>query len=65
MGKDSEGSGRGLILMYCSSIRLEALRKTMRNFRQDSRFRDQDLNPTHAEYEGVLTTRPRRSVPVV
>jgi hypothetical protein len=33
MGKNSEGSDRGLILKYCPGIRLEGLRKTMRNRR--------------------------------
>jgi hypothetical protein len=37
IGKDLVGSGSGLILRYYSGICLEGLRKTMKNFKQDSR----------------------------
>jgi hypothetical protein len=37
VGKDLEGSGRGLILRYYHGIRLEQLRKTMKQLSQDSR----------------------------
>jgi hypothetical protein len=59
IGKDSEGSGRGLILRYYPRIHLKGLRKTTKNLNQDSWSPGQDLNPRPPEYEsGVLTTRP-------
>jgi hypothetical protein len=36
MGKDSEGSGSGLILRYYPRIFLEVLRKPMKKLSQDS-----------------------------
>jgi hypothetical protein len=59
IGKDLEGSDRGLILRGCSRIRLEELRKTIRSQSEfpDSRPR---FDPGAPEYEaGVLTTQPR------
>jgi hypothetical protein len=51
-----EVSGHGLILRYCSGIRLERLRKTTKN-RHNSRSPGRDLNPGPPEYEvGMLTT---------
>jgi hypothetical protein len=43
-------------------ICVEGLRKTTTNLSQDSRSPGRDLNPGPPEYEGVLTTRPGRSV---
>jgi hypothetical protein len=64
--KGLEGSCRGLILRKYFSIRLEVLRKITKNLSQDSRFPCLYLNPGLPEYEaGVLTTRPRRSVPAM
>jgi hypothetical protein len=63
--KYSGGSGRSLILMYYSGIRLEGLSKTTLNLSQGSRSPMRDLNPGPPEYEaGVLTTGPRRSAVV-
>jgi hypothetical protein len=51
---------------YYLGICLEGLRKTTKNLSQVSRSPGRDLNPGPPEYEaGVLTTRPRRSVPRV
>jgi hypothetical protein len=48
-------------LSYCSSICLQELCKTTKNFSQDSR--DRDLNPGPPEYVvGVLTARSQLSV---
>jgi hypothetical protein len=59
VGKNVEGSGRGLIPRYYSSIYVEGLRKTTKNHNQDSRSPGQDLNPGRPEYEaGVLTFTP-------
>jgi hypothetical protein len=56
IGKDLEGSGRGLILKYYSGIRVEGLRKTTKDLSQDSRFPVWDLSPGPPKYEaGVLT----------
>jgi hypothetical protein len=57
-----DGRDRGLILSHYPGIRLEGLGKATKTFSQYSRSPGQDLNPGHPEYEGVLTTRPRRSV---
>jgi hypothetical protein len=57
-----EGSGRVLSLRYSPGICLEALRRTTKNINQDSRSPGRDLYPGLPEHEGVLTTRPRRSV---
>jgi hypothetical protein len=58
-----EGSCRSLILSNYHGIRLERLRKTMKNFCQDGRSPGRDLNPAPPEYgAGVITTRPRRSL---
>jgi hypothetical protein len=58
--KDFEGGGRGLILRYYPSIRLEGLRKITKSLSQDSRSPGRDLNPGPLEYEAeVLTTRSR------
>jgi hypothetical protein len=65
IGKDFERSGSALILRYYPGIRLEILRKTMKNLSQDSRSPSRNFNPGPPEYEGVLSTRPRRSVPLV
>jgi hypothetical protein len=63
IGKDLEGSFRGIILRYYPGIGLEELRKTTKNLNQDSRFPGRDLKPGPTEYEaGVLTTRPRLSI---
>jgi hypothetical protein len=35
--------------------------ETTKNVSEDSRFADRDLNPGPPEYEGVLSTQPRRS----
>jgi hypothetical protein len=57
IGKDLEGSGRGLILGTYYSIFLATLRETTKNFSQDSLSVGRDLNPTPPEYEaGVLTS---------
>jgi hypothetical protein len=62
MGKDLERSGRGLILMYYPGICLEGLETTTNNSGQPSGL---DFNPGPPEYEaGVLTNRPRCSVPI-
>jgi hypothetical protein len=50
-------------LRYYTEIFLEGLRKAIKNFSQDSRSPDQDMNPRLPEYEAVLLiTRPRHSV---
>jgi hypothetical protein len=52
-----------LNLSYYPSIFLEGLRKTTKNFSQDTRSPGRDLNPGPPEFEaGVLTTQARRSV---
>jgi hypothetical protein len=54
------------VLSSYPRIRLEGLRKTMKNLSQDSRSRGRDLNTGLPEYEaGVLTTRTQRSVSVL
>jgi hypothetical protein len=63
IGKDLEGSGRGLMLRYYLRIRLEELWKTPKTRSQVNLSSGRDLNPGPPEYEAeVLTTRPRRSV---
>jgi hypothetical protein len=48
---------------YYPDSYLEELKKTMKNFSQDSRTPGRDMKPGPPGYEiGVLTTRPRRSV---
>jgi hypothetical protein len=61
-GKDLGGNGRSLILRYYPRIRLEELRENTKDLSQDSRSLDRGFNLDPSEYEGVLTTRPRRSV---
>jgi hypothetical protein len=59
--KDFAGRGPGLILRYYPRIRLEWLRKTTKNLKQDGRSRE--WNPGPPKYEaGVLTNRPQRSM---
>jgi hypothetical protein len=66
IGKDLEGSGRGLVLRYYPGIRLARLRKTTINLSQDIRSPGRKFNPGPPKYEvGVLTTRPRRSVYII
>jgi hypothetical protein len=56
--KGLEGSVRDLILRYYPGIRVEGLRKTMKNFNQNSQSAGRVLNPGPPEYEaGVLTTQ--------
>jgi hypothetical protein len=63
IGKAVEGTGRGLIVRYYPSLRLE---KVTKNLSQNSQFPGRDLNPGLPEYEaGVLTTRQRCSIPVL
>jgi hypothetical protein len=64
IGKDVEGSGRGLIVRFYPGIFLGELMKTKDNTRnQDSWSADRYLKPETPEFEvGALTTRPRRSV---
>jgi hypothetical protein len=52
-------------LRYYPGIWLEELNKTTTNFNKDSWFLGRDLKPGSSEYEGVLTTGPRRSVSVL
>jgi hypothetical protein len=47
---------------YCPGICPKGPRKTTKNLGHDSRFASWDLNPESTEYEGALSTRPRRSV---
>jgi hypothetical protein len=62
IGKDLEGSSRGLILSYYPGMHLERLR-TPQNLSRDSRSPDRDLNLGPSVYEsGALTSRPRLSV---
>jgi hypothetical protein len=65
---DWKGSGRKRTrhnLKYYPGIHLEGLRKTTEILTHDSRSPGRDLNPEPPEYEaGLLTTRPRRSVPL-
>jgi hypothetical protein len=57
IGKELEGGGRGIILRYYPSIRLEGLRKTTRHLSQDSRPPSLDFNSEPPKYEArVLTT---------
>jgi hypothetical protein len=50
-------------LRYYPGIFLKRLRKTTKNFSQDSRSPGREMNPGPLEYEaGMLTIRPRRSV---
>jgi hypothetical protein len=49
-------------LRYYPGICMEGLRKTTKPLSRDSRSPGRDLNPGPPEYEGVLITRPRRSV---
>jgi hypothetical protein len=49
-------------LKYYPGICLEGTRKTTKSLSQDSQSPGPDLNPGPTEYEGVLTTRLRRSV---
>jgi hypothetical protein len=57
VGKDVEGSGRGLIFWNYPNICLEGQRKITRNFSRDMRPPGRDLSPGPPEYEvGVLTT---------
>jgi hypothetical protein len=51
-----------VVVAYYQGICLEGLRITKITRSQDSRASGRDLNPGTPEYEGVLTTRPRRSV---
>jgi hypothetical protein len=45
------------------NIRLEGLRKIMKDISQDGRSQDRYLKPGSPEYEvGILTSRPRPSV---
>jgi hypothetical protein len=47
-------------------IRLEGLRKTTKTLNQYTQSPGRESNPKPPEYEiGVLTTRPRRSVPLM
>jgi hypothetical protein len=56
-------SVRGLILRYYPGIRLEGVKKTTKNLRQDSRSPVRDLNLGPLKYKaGVLTAGPQRSV---
>jgi hypothetical protein len=58
-------SGRGLIFRYYISICMDGLRKITDNLSQDSRSSCLHLNAGLPEYEAwVLTSRPRRSVPL-
>jgi hypothetical protein len=47
-------------LWYYPGIPLEGLKKTTEVLYQDSLSPGRDFNPGPPEYEGVLTTRPRR-----
>jgi hypothetical protein len=51
IGKNFEGSDRGLILGYYLGIRLDGLRKTTENLSQGSRSPERDLNPGIPEYD--------------
>jgi hypothetical protein len=52
-----EGSGLGLIERYRAGIFLEGLKKTTKNFSQDSPYPGLDSNPEPPEHEAeVLTT---------
>jgi hypothetical protein len=64
IGKDIEGSGRGLIKGAIPEFSCKIRGKiTKKDIRQDSRSPGRDLNQGFPEYEsGVLTTAPRRSV---
>jgi hypothetical protein len=46
-----EGSDRGLVLRYNAGIRVEGLRKTVKNLSQASRSPGRDLNPGPPEYK--------------
>jgi hypothetical protein len=62
IGKEEEGRGRGVILIYYPSFRLEGPSKTMKNLNQNSRSSGKDLNAGPLEYEAlVLITRPRQT----
>jgi hypothetical protein len=59
IGKDVEGSGRGLILRYFPA----GTEENHENLSQDSRSPGRNLNLGPPKYEaGLLTTRPWRSV---
>jgi hypothetical protein len=63
IGKDVEGSGRGLILRYYPGNLLEELWKTTQHNSKDSQFPGRDLNPGSPEYEaGVLTIYSQRVI---
>jgi hypothetical protein len=47
---------------YTGGICVYGLKKTMKDLSQDSRSPGRDLNSGPPEYEGVLDTRPRRSI---
>jgi hypothetical protein len=59
IGKNLEGSGRGLIFRCCPDLHLEGLKENTKNLSQGGRSLGQDLNPWPPEY-GVLTTHPQR-----
>jgi hypothetical protein len=59
IGKDLEESGSGLILRYCLGIRVERLKKTTKNFSQDSLSPGRGLSLGSTEYE-VLSRHSRR-----
>jgi hypothetical protein len=50
------------VLRYYPGIRLEGPRKTSKPSIRIAGRRGRDLNPGPPEYEGVLATRPRRSM---
>jgi hypothetical protein len=57
IGKNLEGSGRGLILRYHPGICLQGHRKSTKNLGQDNQSTCRDLNPGPPEYEAeVLIT---------
>jgi hypothetical protein len=63
IGKDLEGSDRGLILRHYPGFRLEGLGRNTENLCQYRRSPCRNLNPGPSKYEaGMLTTRPRHSV---
>jgi hypothetical protein len=60
-----QGSGKVAVayFRYYTGIFLDILRKTTKNFSQNSRSPDRDLNSRPPAYEAaVLTARSRRSV---
>jgi len=58
--KGCKASGRGL--WYYPGICLEGLRKTTKNFSQDSQHTGWDLSPGPPKYQtGMLTAQMRRS----